>query len=595
MSTAVANGHAVETPAKGSRKRSPAPAAAVAPVVATAAPVVAAPAPRTRKTKNADAAVPAAVVAPTPAPAPVAAEPEKKTRARKAAAQPPAVVAAPAVAAPVAEKKTRSKSKPADAAVTAAPTATAATAETKTGGRSRRSKDGAAQKANDQTTETKGEQKVAKQQRIPKNHANAFTVDGVVTAMSRVRDELDNVINARHEEVVAAIQKAYNKPKPVMGPNKTKQPPQPQGVPVPIANLPADIRQFISEAEEQYKQRLTEKYERHIIKRLREKDKKKYETYMDARKKAMDAAEESKTPFNLHEFNEKIIPKFYSEEKEFVQKDILTIGYVHPQTGQVRCPDEWTRAIAVVNKTRIHFAKSTKVILSSFLDNIPRQLITNGITNILTANRSQVKLEFCLNQTAGFEQRLTLLPFLQTLSTYNLIARWVHECYTINQFNAAQKDKATRRELPACPEIPHSTTFKQSVGNIFNSVRTDMINREADEEKKKQLQTLKFSEDTRFFCAGLIYEAITRIARALGRRITQEEKKTIRPDSMLNIIMEMMDLFGISDAKVLMDDVNNRWQLFEKVTAERKAEKAKQSNAPQKVAENGGELAYEDQ
>jgi len=584
MSTVVANGHAAETPAKGSRKRSPAPAT-TAPVVAVAPAAPAAPAPRTRKAKSVEAA-------PVPVAAPVAAEPEKKNRSRKSAAQPPAVAAPAAqvatpVAAPV-EKKTRTKSKPNE---TAAPVA-AATAETKTGGRSRRAKG----TANDQKQpdETKGEQKVAKQPRVPKNHANAFTVDGVVTAMSRVRDELDNVINARHEEVVAAIQKAYNRPKPVAGPNKANQPAQPQGQPVPIANLPADIRQFINEAEEQYKQRLTEKYERHIIKRLRDKDKKKYETYMESRKKAMDAAEENKTPFNLHEFNEKIIPKFYSEEKDFVQKDILTIGYVHPQTGQVRCPDEWTRAIAVVNKTRIHFAKSTKVILSSFLDNIPRQLITNGITNILTANRSQVKLEFCLNQTAGFEKRLTLLPFLQTLSTYNLVARWVHECYEINQFNAAQKDKATRRELPPCPEIPHSTTFKQSVGNIFNSVRTDMINREADEEKKKQLQTLKFSEDTRFFCAGLIYEAITRIARALGRRITQEEKKTIRPDSMLNIIMEMMDLIGISDADVLMADVNARWQLFEKVTAERKVEKAKQNNNAQKVAENG-DLTYEDQ
>jgi hypothetical protein len=576
MSTVVANGHTTEVVTKTARKKSPVMNATPVNVGVTApAPVAAAP--KNRKSKNEQ-------VEPQ-----VTNEAEKKPRNRKTAATVPVATPQPA---PPAEKKTRAKASqaPSPAAVAQKP------AETKTNGKSRRAKGTTEQTQPVEQKQSAGQQsekKEPKQPRVPKVHANAFAEDGVVTAMSRVRDALDIVINATHERVVNAIQAAYNKAKPVVDAKGNKQMPA-QGPQTPISQLPADIVQFINEAEAQYKQRLVEKYEQKKVEEARAKDEKKYQHYMDARKKAMEAAEEKKAAFNLYEFNVKLIPGFYDGLNKYISDDILTIGHTHT-SGQIRCPDEWTRAIAVVNKTRIHFSKSTKVILSSFLDNIPRQFIMNGITNILQAARSQVKLEFCLNQTTGFEKRLTLLPFLQTLPTYNLITKWVHECYEINQFNVTQKGKVPRRELPKCPAIADSATFRQSVGNVFNSVRTELINNEKDEQKKEQLQALKFSEDTRFFCSGLIHEAIVRFANAVGRRIAQEEKKTIRPASMINIIREMMDLLGIIDADAMMLDIETRWKLFDKVSNDRReSNREKLANGKSAVLEDQNEPEYED-
>ncbi len=585
MATVVANGHTTDAPKTSSRKKSPATAPAVP---ATTAPVAApaAPAARTRKTKTqaVDAAPVAVVAPPAPAPAPVVAAPaEKKGRSRKTAAQPPAAApAAAATPAAPAEKKTRAKSQP--------KAAQPAPVEEKKG----RSRKGAAQPAAQPAATS--EQKAAEPKpRAIKEHPNVFATEGIITATSRVRDYLDSIINAKHEEIVAAIRAGHNKPKPLTDKDGNKLPPPPQGPQVPVSKLAPAVVKMINEAEAQYKQRLVEKYERYIVEKLKEKDEKKYEAYITARDKEMKAAKQRNEEFNLHNFNETYNPKFYADLNNFIKNDILTIGHVHPKAQNSRCPDEWTRAIAVVNKTRVHFAKSTKVILAGFLDNIPRQLITNGIANILQANRSQVKLEFCLNQLPGYEKRLTLLPFLRTLSVYDTITKWVHSCYEITQFNAAQKDKEQRKELPERPEIPHGEIFKQSVGTVFNSVRAEMIQKESDEEKKKQLQMLKFSEDTRYFCSGLIYEAISRIAVALGRRIGQEEKKTLRLSSVENIIMEMLDLLGITDAENIMNDIRARREVFDKAAASRKQSKpadgnGQVNNAEQKLED---ELEYE--
>lgn len=619
----VANGHA-EPVTKSSRKKSPATsvaAPAVAPVAAavTQEPVVAGPAPRTRKSKTQDTAVAPAATAPTPvvASAAPAAEPEKKSRSRKAAAQP---VAPAAPAAP--EKKPRARSQPKTAETKTAETPTQPATEKKS--RSRKQTESATSAATPAKGKSKTESKTAESKdpsaapaeskpRAVKNHVNAFEAEGIVTASSRVKDYLDSIINAEHERIVDAIREAQSKPKPPVFKDGVQQPAEPHREPKKISELPKDIVAFINEAENQYKQRLVEKYERTIIQNLKKHNKKKYDEYMKERQAAQAAAETKGEEFNLEAFNKKTNPSFYNELPNAIKNDILTINTVHKNT--VRCPDEWTRAIAVVNKTRIHFAKSTKIILSGFLDNIPRQLITNGIHNILQAGRSQVKLEFCLNQSAGFEKRVTLFQFLRSLSVYETLVKWVNECYAVTQANSS-REKDQQLPQPARPAIIGGDgpvmidgkpindrvgmIFKQSVGNVFNSVRSDMIKRETDEEKKRQLQMIKFSDDARLFCSGLIYEAITRIAKALARRINQEEKKTIRPFIMENMIIEMMELLGISDVDVVMNDIKQRKQVFDEAAKRRKAEKdakakvdaANGANQPKKIDD---ELDYDNE
>jgi hypothetical protein len=264
MSTVVANGHTTEVVTKTARKKSPVMNATPVNVGVTApAPVAAAP--KNRKSKNEQVELQ------------VANEAEKKPRNRKTAATVPVATPQPA---PPAEKKTRAKASqaPSLAAVAQKP------AETKTNGKSRRAKGTTEQTQPVEQKQSAGQQsekKEPKQPRVPKVHANAFAEDGVVTAMSRVRDALDIVINATHERVVNAIQAAYNKAKPVVDAKGNKQMPA-QGPQTPISQLPADIVQFINEAEAQYKQRLVEKYEQKKVEEARAKDEKKYQHYMDA-------------------------------------------------------------------------------------------------------------------------------------------------------------------------------------------------------------------------------------------------------------------------------------------------------------------------
>ena len=505
-----------------------------------------------------------------------------KAAARKPAAKSPSKAKSPA--------KTASKSPARKAGAKAAPKAA-----TKKGGArvAQKGKGKAAAKT----------AKTAKPRRPVNTKPAPIDFSGIGIGPAKVKKVLmHHAFNPKEYAVRLEILKAENKP---VKPKPTEENPDPvmpaQGPQTPVDKLPKATLDVVRAAERAHHQSLTSDYEHHVVSEMSEADKK---AYNDARKEAAKAEN-----FDLHAFNGSQNKKFYAGFDAWCKEnDSYALGRVVKDKKGVERErfNQWSRAMALVNKSCLRLSSGVRDILACYLDSLVVQYARNGIVNCVAEEHSNLQLRHALTPSDGFDERVPMDAFARTLDGYQLALNWIESCrQTREEIRETRKrikkgeieGDTVSAELPDYPDPEYDENFEGYVVEICRSVRMQMAESQKTAADKAKYHNIKVSENFKRFCSIIIYESILRIGAHLKAVVELKDVKTVNEDIMYHTLQQVSNLCGIP-FEPIRQDLKTRLEKFRVWCAERRAARKAKKDANDAedpdAEEDGDEDAEED-
>lgn len=440
--------------------------------------------------------------------------------------------------------------------------------------------------------------------RVHNNEPATMDVVGIGIGPARVRNVLITVsLDPENFAVRKAILLGENKPRKPKPTDDNPNPAMPaQGPQTHVENLDDWVVAVVRRAEEQHENSLRDAYEHYHVGKdcMSDEERKKYN---EARRLAQEQANNAGTEFNLQAFNLSYDKKFYDEYPAYKEKnDSYVVGkmFIDKKTKKQREKfNEWTRAVALVNKLSTRLSGNTRNIIACFLDRVVEQYARNGIHNCLADGKRIVQLSHALQQSENFSGRVPLHPFVSTLKNYHNALQWFREREAVKKTNRAAKaahtDEKSEPELNDLPNYPschdytpseseeeddhHGNDFIGYIGEICRSVKMHMAEEvESDEEKKQYLDT-NVGRDFKTFCSYMVYETILRIGSSLKLSVERQGVKTISDAMVWYVLNQLHSVCGV-DFEPTKESMDAHLQVFAQWRESRKALRKEKKDKP---------------
>ena len=453
-------------------------------------------------------------------------------------------------------------------------------------------------KSDKKTTKGKGKvlSKKVKSKRIHNTKPATMDTSGIGIGPARVKAVLMNVsLNPREFAIRRALLEAENKPHK---PKPTEENPNPelppQGPQVPVDELDPEVLQVVHEAEAAHEASLLADYERAQVTVMDEKTTRV--EYNKKRRAAQLEAEEKGVAFVLYDFNLSYNKDFYAGYAAYKdENDSYVAGklFKDKEGKQYEKYNQWTRAMALVNKLCIRLSGNTRNIIACFLDRIVEQYAHNGIHNCLLVERNIVRLQHTLCQSDGFNERVPLSPFVGTLKNYTVAIDWIESCRTKKEENKSLKadGKDVETVESQYPSSGYEYDFSGYVGEICRSVKMQLASKISNETEKALYLKTSVSSEFKQFCSCIIYETILRIGASLRLAVKRSGVKTIS-DSMVQYVLEQIHSICGMDYTKTEQIMTERLMRFGEWRGERKEER-KRKRKPD--ANNSNATTVEDE
>lgn len=464
---------------------------------------------------------------------------------------------------------------------------------TRGSGRRAHSKSSArAAKGSKDKAKTKGGKAQPRERRPFNTEPAPIDKSGIGIGPAKVKKVLMHVaFNPVEFNVRKELLKAENKP---VRPKPSKDDPDPampeQGPTTPISKLPKSVVEIVEQAEKVHREALQAEYEHEQLNALSDEDR---AAYKKAKKVAYTEAKKASTDpenfkFDLRAFNVSYNKRFYANFKAWCTKNdsYLPGKTITDKKGNVKVRfNEWTRAMALVNKSCIRLSGGVRDILACYLDNFVIQYARNGMIECVASKNSNLQLQHALTLNEDFDERVPLDAFARTFDGYQSALNWIEGC---NQTKAerdelkarVKKDKIEGRvevKLPKYPDYDYSENFGGYVVDICRSVRNQLASSQKSAEAKNLYYNIKISENFKKFCSNIINEAILRIGAHLKEVITLKDVKTVNENIMYHTLRQVSNICGVPFAPVEAD-LKTRLAKFEAWCAKRRAERKANKN-----------------
>ncbi len=395
---------------------------------------------------------------------------------------------------------------------------------------------------------------------------------------------MHHAFNPKEHAVRQDILKAENRP---VKPKPTAEVPDPampdQGPQVSVDKLPKATLEVVRAAERAHHQALNSDYEHHVVSQMSDADKK---AYQDARKKAAESDE-----FDLRAFNISRNKKFYAGFDAWCKEnDSYALGRIVKDKKGVERErfNQWSRAMALVNKSCLRLSNGVRDILACYLDNLVSQYARNGIVNCVAEDHSNLQLRHALTPSDGFDERVPMDAFARTLDGYQLALNWIESCRqtreeirdTRKRIKAGEiEGDSVSADLPEYPDPKYDENFEGYVVEICRSVRMQMAESQKTAADKEKYHNIKVSENFKRFCSIIIYESILRIGSHLKEVVELKDVKTVNEDIMYHTLKQVSNICGIPFDPIRVD-MKNRLEKFRAWCLERRdARRAKRKEA----------------
>jgi len=345
----------------------------------------------------------------------------------------------------------------------------------------------------------------------------------------------------------AALRAAENRPVRAKPTTEVPDPPMPtQGPQVPIDQLDEETRAVVHAAEAAHRASLLAEYQHDVVKAY---PKERRDAYEVARKAARDSP-----TFRLVDFNKSFDAKFYAAfEKYYAENDSYSLTRMvtgrtrpngTPSDTQVLRYNTWTRAMALINKNCIRLSSGVRDVLASYLDSIVMQYAHNAIVNAVADGKPNIQLNHALAVSDGFNARVSLHPFVQTLPAHATASNWLSE---YNAYLVSRKEKSTDVPLPRVPTYNSlhdgRENFEGYVVDICRSVRMRLA--VADPERADTYHSIKVSDNFKKFCSDVVYETILRVGAHLKEVVSLKEVKTVNDSLMYHTLRQISNVCGV--------------------------------------------------
>lgn len=427
--------------------------------------------------------------------------------------------------------------------------------------------------------------KTTKPRRPHNTRAAPIDFSGLGIGPAKVKKVLmHTAFNPVEHAVRLELIKAENKP---VRPKPTEKDPDPampeQGPQVPIEKLPKHVLEVVRAAERAHMQSLTEDYEHSVVSAMSDVDKK---AYQEARKKAQESDN-----FDLRTFNTSYNKKFYAGFDEYCKEnDSYALGRVVKDKKGVERErfNQWSRAMALVNKVCLRLSNGVRDILACYLDNLVIQYARNGIVNCIAEEHSNLQLRHALNPSEGFEERVPIDAFARTLDGYQLAVNWIESCQQTREEVREIRKKVKKgevegdrvvAELPEYPDPKYDENFEGYVVEICRSVRMQMASEQKSAVEKAKYHNIKISEYFKKFCSIIIYESILRIGAVLREVVQFKDVKTVNEALMYHALRQVSNVCGPAAYEPIRQDMETRIRKFRVWCNERRDARRAKRNA----------------
>ena len=426
--------------------------------------------------------------------------------------------------------------------------------------------------------------KSAKPRRPVNTKPTPIDFSGIGIGPAKVKKVLmHHAFNPKEHAVRLEIIKAENKP---VKPKPTEEVPDPvmpaQGAQVPVDKLPGPTLAVVRMAERAHQQSLTNDYEHFVVSKMSDEDRK---AYTETRKEA--AKSEN---FDLRAFNITQDKKFYSGFDAWCKEnDSYALGRVVTDKKGVERErfNQWSRAMALVNKSCLRLSSGVRDVLACYLDNLVVQYARNGIVNCVAEEHSNLQLRHALTPSEGFDERVPMDAFARTFNGYQLALNWIESCrQTREEIRETRKrikkgeieGDTVSAELPGYPDPGYDENFEGYVVEICRSVRMQMAEAQKTAADKAKYYNIKVSENFKRFCSIIIYEAILRVGSHLKAVVELKDVKTVNEDIMYHTLQQVSNLCGIP-FEPINQDLKTRLEKFRLWCIERRATRKAKKNA----------------
>ena len=215
--------------------------------------------------------------------------------------------------------------------------------------------------------------------------------------------------------------------------------------------------------------------------------------------------------------NDVIIDKLKNSKKpEDVKKvDMLNKSLVKPTTI--------SDVVDMISKMRCRFSTCSTIVLSSALDYVITQLITNSMYNVQSDGKAIIQISHMLNENV---KKLDVYPLIHNLDTVQKNSTTHQQEERVDDGNNENENENESND--------NSANFKFYVNLIYKSVKNGLV--ESDDKYKN----IRISKDISKLCSDIVIELIERMSPLIVLYTNTNNVKTVNDDTIkfiLNFIM----------------------------------------------------------
>lgn len=399
---------------------------------------------------------------------------------------------------------------------------------------------------------------------------------GLNISVARVKNIVDTFIINREEFVAATeVRQAYH-PTTKDADGVVKELPA-----VAVSTLSTETQELITKAKYFYDRSDKEEFERIKVGTYSDDDKSKYS---DAKKVAKDVFEDSmrlvpefeRGVFDVEAFNLSYDKKFYKDFKEPVTTD-----------------DEWQKALSHLSKLRVRFSANSKILLSSFIELLLRQLAVNGTYNCIQNKKKIIKLSHALKTNPKTTGHFPLFSLVSNTQTYRKFKE--------TEVKESEDDEEVEEvdEVSEVDDDPSRPNFRFYVSEICRDVRMKLAASElsvADDstEDKEVYNLTNVSRDFKDFCNSLIFETVTILGRMILTEINTRGVKTLNDVIMKTVLEHLHSAYGM-DFKTSLAFIETSTKQYNSFVKNRRDSRKATGDGTAATAEDGYDVDYADE
>jgi hypothetical protein len=297
--------------------------------------------------------------------------------------------------------------------------------------------------------------------------------------------------------------------------------------------------------------------------------------------------------FNVEQFNNQYMPDFYTD-------------CVLPKSDS----NEWKNSIDKINKLKNRFSTNSRVFISAFVENIIKQLVSNGLVSCVADNKKIIQLSHILDTSKeGFAERFPLYPLIENLNTFKQARAYVktpqstkvsdapesHDDSDPESSKRLKNDKSNDIFNLDGVSLDTQYQFRYYVAEICKEIRMDLANTEVDSEGKLMdiYNHTSVSKIFKNFCSTLICEFLMRIGKMLLIEVNARGIKTVN-DSIINtVIAHYHTVCNVDNTNTIafIQEVTSKYYAYVGVRQQKRKD-AKTSDSDVVDSATNGEITY---